>query len=231
MFSLSDTVSEQLYHILVSTRSAGKNPNNMIEKIRIPGTYTSLQAAKAAAHSYFNDAGCEQKWFTEYIIEPDVHRNPNFSTRTGLSIVAVAPDETELCVCILTTPNNQCLASENEDQRVSSPQYYVIQANVEYSHDEGSIIRDINIQGTFKTHEEARKFADGVLLSEEDGITKDSYSDYLEAALNETDCGYGENVIVCATTAYGMNYLISVIKTEELESERLSEAAMQIFWD
>lgn len=144
-------------------------------------------------------------------------------------VFAIAPDRTEFSICIATTSNDYHLTSDNDDHRVSIPLYYVVQANVEYGREEGSILRDINIQGTFKTYDEARKTAERILLSEEDGITKDSYTEYDEAAPNENDCGYGENVILHAISDYGMNYLISVIKNEELESERLAEAAMKIF--
>lgn len=212
----------------MTSRNVGKNPNNVVEKVRITGTYTSVQAAKDAAHRSLYEAGYEREWFKEYVVEQEGLQHPHVPKRTGLAVFAIASDGTEFCVSIATTPNHDCLTSPYDDRRVPIPLYHVIQADVAYSDDEGSKVRDVNVQGVFKTYDEARRFAETVLLSEEDGIGKESYIQYDEAAPNERDCGYGENVILHAISDYGVNYLISVIKTEALESERLAEAAMRI---
>ena len=68
----------------------------------------------------------------------------------------------------------------------------------------------------------------GMLLSPENGISKESFAYYCEAGPDESDCGYGENVIVHATSDYGMNYLVIVIKSQELEAVTVAEASMRI---
>lgn len=114
------------------------------------------------------------------------------------------------------------------DGKITSPLYYVVQADLEYDAEEGSRVKDINIEGVRKTYQEARDMARTVLLSEEDGIAPDSFAEYDEAAPGEKDCGYGENVVVRAVSDYGANYLVSVIRDQELEAVHLTEAAMKI---
>ncbi|KAL4749627.1 hypothetical protein BDW72DRAFT_177818 [Aspergillus terricola var. indicus] len=225
-------IPEHLYHILFTTSHIHNNPNNVVEKVRVPGTYTSLSAAKAAAHSCLYDAGYEQEWFETY----EGRANPTdketsvsrLADEGGLMVYAKAPDGTIFRVRIRNTPNDAGLTSDLPDGRVSVPLYYVLQASVEYSDDEGSLMRDIDVQYTSTSYEKAREFASTVLFSPADGITKDSFAEYNEAGPNETDCGYGENVIVHAVSDYGTNYLVSVVKTQELEAVSIAEAAMRI---
>ncbi|KKK22690.1 hypothetical protein P175DRAFT_0527956 [Aspergillus ochraceoroseus IBT 24754] len=225
-------ISDNLYHIILTTSHIQKNPNNVVEKVRVPGTYTSLMTAKAAAHSCLYEAGYERDWFEVYetkieAIAGEAQRG-NLPERRGLMVYAIAPDGTTFRVRINTTANDKNLTSDLPDGRISVPLYYVIQANVEYSGDEGSLVRDINVEGTFTSYDEAREFASGVLLSAEDGITKESFANYTEAAPSETDCGFGENVIVHAASEYGTNYMVTVIKNQELQAVKLAEAAMKI---
>ncbi|RHZ73297.1 hypothetical protein CDV55_101521 [Aspergillus turcosus] len=222
-------IPENLYHILLTTSHITKNPNNIVEKVRIPGTYTSLLAAKAAAHSCLFDAGYEREFFTEYEVNPAVFEEQNLAERLGLAVLAVAADGTTFRVRIDTTPNNKRLTTDLEDGRISIPLYYVIETTVVYDgQKETTSVRDLNVEGTFETYDEARAFAEQILLSKEDKITKDSFAEYDEAAPDEKDCGYGENVIVHAASNYGENFLISVIQTQELQNVALTEAAMRI---
>lgn len=220
------TTPENLYHILLTTSHMGKNPNNVVEKVRIPGTYTSLLAAKAAAHSCLYEAGYERDWFEHYETKPSLLEKHNGTPH--LVVYATAPDGTAFRVRIDTTPNERKLTSDLADGRIGVPLYYVVQAAVEYTGDEGGVVRDINVQGTYGTYEEARGFASAALLSPRDGVTRESFAEYTEAEPSERDCGYGDNVIVHAASDYGTNYLVSVIKTQELESVKIAEAAMKI---
>lgn len=63
-----------------------------MEKTRAPGSYTSLQAAKEAAHRCLFDAGCEREWFKTH----ETLEARNLPERTGLAAYAVAEDGTEL---------------------------------------------------------------------------------------------------------------------------------------
>lgn len=230
-----NAMSQNLYTVILTTRHINKNPNNVVERLRVPGTYISLLAAKAAAHSCLYDAGYEREWFDIYETRrsaPETEaENGGFGSslhQQGLMVYATGPDGTIFRVWLKTTPNDMGLASDLPDGRVSIPLYYVIQADVEYYSDGGASLREINIQGTFTLYEEARKAAGSVLLSSADGITKDSFARYSEAGPDETDCGYGENVVIHAVSDYGINHLVMVIKNQELEAVSTAEAAMKI---
>ncbi|KAH2451230.1 hypothetical protein KXW63_006215 [Aspergillus fumigatus] len=224
-----EQISEYLYHIVLTISHLTKNPNNLVEKVRVLGSYTTLPAAKVAAHSCLFDAGYEREFFTKYEVDSTDFEKQDLVQRPGLAVLAVAADGTTFRVRIDTTPNNMRLTTELEDGRISIPLYYVIQTTVVYNgQKEATNVRDLNIEGTFKAYDEARAFAKQVLLSTEDNVTKDSFAEYDEAAPDEKDCGYGENVIVHAASNYGENFLISVIQTQELKNVALTEAAMRI---
>ncbi|KFY90594.1 hypothetical protein V500_05095 [Pseudogymnoascus sp. VKM F-4518 (FW-2643)] len=218
---------ENLYHIVFTTSHIQRDPNSEIEKIRIPGTYRSLEAAKAAAHGCLFDAGYEREWFSQYEVDPTALERYRIHQRMGLVVLAVAPDGTTFRVCISTTPNIGHLTTDN-DARIAADLYYVVQTNVEYANGDEGQRRGINIEGIFMTYDKAQSFAHSVLLSEEDGITKESFAEYDEAGDNERDCGFGENVVIHAVGINGENYLISVIKGQAMDSVELAEAAVRI---
>ena len=226
--SAGNAAPENLYHVILSTSHIHKDPNRQIEKVRIAGTYTNLAAAKAAAHSCLFDGGYEREWFAEYDTKTDIFESSNIRERTGLAVQAVAPDGTTFRVRINTTPNRGKFTTDFEDGWIPYDLYHVVQTNVFYAEDESGEVRDTNIEGSFKTYEEARQCARTVLLSEEDGITKESFAEYDEAGPKERDCGYGENVVVHVVGNNGENILVSVIKSQTMESVRLAEAAMRI---
>jgi hypothetical protein len=222
---------ENLYHVLLTVSHIGKNPNNVIEKLRVPGTYTSLLQAKAAAYSCLYEAGYEKEFFETYETIPShMEEFENSTTAGGVIVHATASDGTTFRVRIRNTQNDMGLpASDLADGLLSISLYYVIQVAVEYNGDEGgALVREIDVQGVFTSYNEARKFASTALLSPSDGITKDSFAEYSEAGLNETDYGYGENVLMHAASDYGTNYLVNVIKTQELRAVGVAEAAMRI---
>ncbi|KAL5344969.1 hypothetical protein ACLOAV_009922 [Pseudogymnoascus australis] len=214
---------ENLYHILFITSHIQRDPNSEIEKIRIPGTYCSLEVAEAAAHACLCDAGYEREWFSQYedistaLVRYRIHQ------RMGLVVVAVAPDGTAFRACISTTPNTGHLTTDNEEGRIAADLYYVVQTNVEYANGDEEQRRGINIEGIFMSYDKAQSFAHSVLLSEEDGITRESFAEYDEAGDNERDCGFGENVVIHAVAINGENHLISVIKGQAMVE--LAEAA------
>lgn len=224
--SASNIEQENLYHVVLTASHMQTNPNGELEKIRVLGTYVSLAAAKIAAHSCLFDAGYEKEWLTKYETRQEDFESENIHPRTGLAVLAIAPDGTTFRVRILTTANLGHLTTDYDDGRIASDLYYVIQATFDYDHRDD---RSINVEGVFKTYKEARMFAGRTLLSEEDGITKESFAEYDEAKENGRDCGFGENVVVHAVSVNGENYLVSVLKSQAMESVRLAEAAMRIF--
>jgi hypothetical protein len=214
--------------MILLTSHIPRDPNSEIEKIRIPGTYHSLAAAKAAAYSCLFDAGYEKQWFSQYEVDPAVLETYSIYQGIGLVVLAVAPDGTTFRVCVDTTPNIGHLTTDSEDGRIATDLYYVVQTNVEYADGDEGQRRYINIEGAFMTYDKAQSYARRVLLSQDDGITKESFATYDEAGDNERDCGFGENVLIHAVGINGENYLISVIKGEELESVKLAEATVRI---
>lgn len=218
---------ESVYHVMLMT-SQLTGPSGPTEKIRILGTYSSVVKAKDAAHRCLFDSGYEREWFPTFETDPEVLEGLADSQGTGLAVYAVAADDTTFRVRISTSPNNLHLTTENDDGRVPISLYYVVQANVAHCNHERKPAYDIHIEGTFKTYTEARKFASTLLLSEEDGITPSSYQEYSDAGPTERDCGFGESGIVHATGDNGQNYLVSLIKGQELESVRLAEASFRM---
>jgi hypothetical protein len=216
---------DNLYHIIITQAHLKKDVNSVGENIRVCGTYTSLPAAKAAAHRTLFDGGYEQEWFTEFDVNKD--QFPASMRKSGLMVYAVVPDETTFSVNLATTPNLLGLKG-NKHGKVMLELYHVVQTTVDYGRVEGEEERETNIEGSFESYEAAWKFAKVVLLNKEDGITKASFADYYEAAAGERDCGFGENVIVHAVGQNGVNFLVSVVKAQEMEAVRLAEAAMQM---
>ncbi|KAK5190939.1 hypothetical protein LTR96_009299 [Exophiala xenobiotica] len=212
---------DNLYHIIFSASNSPKDVNEEVEKLRICGTFTDLKAAKVAAHKTLFEAGYEQEWFTEYDTQPQEFVEHNIKRRTGLCVYAVSPDKTIFRISVATTPNVQGFQAMGEDHKIHFDLYHVVQTNVEYSEDESGLARETNVEGSFKTYEEARKFASEVLLAPEDGVTKESFEQYDEAGPGDKDCGYGENVIVHAVGQNGENILVSVLKGQEMESKNI----------
>lgn len=213
---------DDLYHIRITVSHLNKDVNSTVEKTRITGTYTSLAAAKAAAHRSLYDAGYEREWFPEFDVKSD--DVPIHKRRPGLIVYAVAPDKTTFSVSIATTPNIRRYTAD-ENGKVMLDLYHVLQTAVDYSRNENGEDRETNVLGSFESYEEALKYAHQVLLSESDNITKSSFADYQEAAAQEQDCGYDEDVVVRAVGQNGLNFLVSVVKAQELEAVRLAEAA------
>ncbi|EED21865.1 hypothetical protein TSTA_091050 [Talaromyces stipitatus ATCC 10500] len=207
---------DQLYHVLFVTSHLQKDPNGKFQKLRITGTYVSLESAKKAAHQCLFDAGYELEWFKKYEIGDSENVN-------GQVVHAVAPAGSTYRVRVLTTPNtiNKPLPN-HEDGRIAADLYYVVQIKSGLEDEES---RDINIEGVFTSYSEARESALRVLLDAGDGVSKDSFAAYDEAGPGQADCGYGDNIIVHAVGNNGENFLVSVVKGQVLESVRLAEAS------
>ncbi|KAJ5881225.1 uncharacterized protein N7473_012278 [Penicillium subrubescens] len=219
-------ISEFIYHVLLTT-SQSKDPRGQIEKIRILGTYTSVDKAKDAAHRGLYDSGYELEWFSTFETNPEALEVIAPSEGTGLAVYAIAADGTKFRIRICTAPNDLQLTTGNEDGRIAIPLYYVVQTNIPYcSHERKPI--GTHIEGQFRSYAEARKFASTLLLSEEDGISPSSYQEYFEAGDDETDCDYGQNVVLHAINSNGENFYVSIVTCQEPECVRLAEASVKI---
>lgn len=226
---IRNTAPDKLYHIVLTTSNIQRDPTSEIERIRIPGTYRSLEAAKSAAHSCLFDAGYEREWFSKYEVDAIGLERYNIYRSLTPIVLAVAFDGTTFCVCICSTTNVGCLTTDNEDNRIAADLYYVVRSSVVYNDGDTGERRDINIEGAFITFAEAKLHARRALLSKENGITKESFAEYDETRDDENECGFGENVIIHAGGPNGENDTISVYKGEEMESVKLVEAAERLF--
>ena len=223
------TSSDHLYHIILTTSHLSKDPNSQIEKLRVVGTFTSLSAAKAAAHRALFEAGYDSEMFKVYDTKQSPSGNGHHHRPVpGIMVHAEAEDGTTFEIRILTTPNTFKTLTTSDDRRVLDDLYHVVQTNVPYEDDECGSEREHNIEGSFLNYEDASQLAREVLLDASDGVSKESYAEYDEAVPGEKDCGYGENVLVHAVGTNGSNILISVVLGQVLESTRLAEAAMRI---
>lgn len=222
---------DKTYHILIVSSHLTKDPTQQVEKLRIVGTYDSLSLAEAAAHRALFDAGYEGEFFKAYGVSADFFDKQGVPVpdRDGLLVYAVAQDGTLFQVRIMTTPNDAAWTHQFEDGRVCRELYYTVLTTASYRDgSEGERSRLHRIEGVFDSYEAARKTALGLLSNAPDGMTKESYAQYDEVAANETDCGYGENVLVHAVGQDGENLLVSVVKGQVLEIVRLMEASMRI---
>ena len=219
---LLNNESENLFHVVLMTSHLEKDVNSKIQGVRICGTFDSLLAAKALAHRCLFDQGYEQEWFTTFKTQHDLQ---DIDHREDKIVEATGPAGEVFTVTISTIPNAFRLISTTDTKRITMPLYHLVQTIVHYDVDESGQSRDTTVQGSYTTYERAREIAHELLLWSEDGINRSIYTQYAEADPGELDCGYGENVVVHAVGEHGSNYLVSILKSEELEAERVSEAA------
>ena len=218
------TESESLFHVVLTSSHFKTDVNSDVQAVRVCGTYTSLPAAKSFAHRCLFDAGYEQEWFTDFRTQ---HGGELLDHKNGAIVRATGPGGEVFTVNIDTNSNLFALKA-NDAGRIDSPLYHVVRTIVHYYDDESGQTRETDIQASFISYDEARKFALSSLINEEDGVGKDSYPEYEEAGPGELDCGYGENVVVHAVGQNGENFLVSVLKSQEMESTRVMEAAMRM---
>lgn len=213
----SEQVPDDLYYVVINISHINKDPNVLFERFRVCGVYTVLKAAKRDAHNVLIDAGLEREFFTEYETD-ERHYGPERELETSGRIVhAVAEDGTRFDVNIHTALNISKLKAD-DGERIRRELWHVLQTTVVYNGVDPFGKRHTDVEGSFASYEEAKKYALGVLLSEEDGITKESFAEYDEAGPGEPDCGYAEDVVVHAVTIHGENHLVRVLKTEGLEA-------------
>jgi len=214
--------SDSLFHVMLTTSHLDKDVNAKIQGVRVCGTFDSLSAAKVLAHRCLFDLGYEQEWFTTFKTQHDMEIVDHVQDKI---VVATGPAGEVFTVTISSVPNSFQLVSTTDTKRVTVPLYHVVQTTVHYDVDESGQSRDTTVQGSYTTYKQAREVAHEVLTLSDEGSDKNSYAQYTEAGPGELDCGYGENVVVHAVGEHGSNYLVSILKGDELEAERISEAA------
>jgi hypothetical protein len=216
------TPSDTLYHVLLTTSHLEKDINAQIQGLRICGTFTSLPTAKVAAHTCLFSLGYEAEWFSKFETQHDLQLIDHDEMRI---VEATGPGGEVFTVEIASVPNSAGLIASSASGHVSVPLFHVVQTVVHYGRDSSGESRDTSVKGSFTEEARAREVAHEILVWIEEGIDKNTYSQYEEAGEGEADCGYGENVVVHAVGSEGENYLVSVLKGEEVESDRVKEAA------
>ena len=217
----SPEISDTLYHVVLTSSHLEHDVNSVVQAVRICGTYSSLPTAKAFAHRCLFDAGYEQEWFTTFKTQ---HGGELVDRKEGIIVDAIGPGGEEFTVTIVKISNVFELKA-SAGHRVETPLYHVVQTVVHFREDESGQTRDTRIMGSYPRYDEARKVAHSVLLWWEKDIDTNTYAEYEEAGPGELDCGYGENVVVHAVGQNGENFLVSVLKGQGLEAERVMGAA------
>ena len=128
-----------LYHLLLTTHAipSAFNPTNTPEKLRCPGTYTSLPSAQAAAHKALFDLGLERTFFPTYEInESFFSTHPTeIADAAGLAVHAVARDGSVWQVRVAETPNAEQWEANWEDGRVGKDVDLVVRTRVQAGHE------------------------------------------------------------------------------------------------
>ncbi|KAL2821159.1 hypothetical protein BJX63DRAFT_379519 [Aspergillus granulosus] len=220
------TATDNLYHLLLSVSALGNN--QISEKISIIGTYTSLAAAKVAAHNGLHEAGYERSLFIEYETDVEFFEAENIPERSGLVVFARSPDGTTFRVRIKATPNIPQVTTLGDDEKIPVSLFYVIETVIQLDKANRRIsLKDSDVQGVFTTYQDARAHAEKALIDEDDGVTEESFLEYVVAPPGEMDCGCGENVIVHAIGDYGENYYISIIQALEKNKKATMVASLR----
>ncbi len=202
-------LESDLYHIKWTMTDFHKDPSGATQTVRICGTYTDLDAAKAAAQSFLKEKGFDKDWFTTF----DVHDAVNgvcWKHGDGVMVYAVAPDGETFTIEIETTPNTLGLRGNDEGQ-VEEELYHVLQTTIFYDKDRSGACRETNVEGSWKSYNKARIAAAKVLLDED--VAKSDFVKYDENK-GQDDWEYGEDVVVHAVGANGENILVSMLKSE-----------------
>jgi len=217
--------TENLYHVILETSNITHDPNSERDKVRICGTYTSLPAAKGAAHRCLFDAGYEQEWFTTFDTQ---HKGGTKWTHgDGVIVYAVAPEGDTFATSIATTPNIFAIKG-NAEGKIEGELYHVVHTTIFYDWDKSGGLRQTNVLGSYESYAKAKAAAHIALLNKEDGLSAQSWAEYDEIPAGATDWEYGEDVVVHAVGAGGENIWLSVMKGQEMESVRMVEAAIRM---
>jgi hypothetical protein len=228
---------QDLYHILSIRSHIEHDPQSEVQKVCVCGTFTSLAAAKAAAHRTLFDASYERDWFRVFDAKPD-HLAANgdgdeWTHGDGVIVYAVAPGGEIFIVQISTTADSVGVGDGTtvtvKDGRVQKELYYLVQTIIFYDLDASGDKRETSVQGVFDTYAAARRAAETFLIDEEEGLSKREWPQYDELKAGEVEGEYGPNVIVHAIGFNGQNVMLSVLKGQPVEKgEDIMEAAMRI---
>lgn len=201
--------SEALFHIKRTLINLKKDRTGAVQEVAIKGTYTNLAAAKAAAKETLFDEGYDREFFSIYDVK-DNHEGEVWKHGDECQVYAVAPESGIFRVEIETSENRYGFVG-GADGKVDQELYHVLQTTIHYNLDRSGARRDVTIEDTLGTAEQARQRALEVLLDED--VTKESFEKYDEN-MGQEDWPFDEDILVHAVGSGGENYLVQVIKEE-----------------
>lgn len=223
-----------LYHLLLTTHHlpTTQNPHNTPERLRCPGTYTTLPHALAAAHRALFDLGYERAFFTTYnVLHPTIPSTttPQDPPPATLALHATARDATTFQIHLSTTPNPHAWTPTYEDNRVGNPIYLAIRTRIRLAEAEANDgVREHVVLAAGESWHELCGIAQGVGRQMKEEGRKWEVVDVLEEKEGEEGGELGENVVVHAVSGEGENVVLSVVRVVEPEAVRVGEASMRI---
>jgi len=204
------TTEENLYHVKRTIIDFYRDPSGATQITDILGTYTALQAAKAAAQSCLGLEGYKTSDFDVYKVKTNA--SEDWSYGDGVLVYAKTPAGQEFRVSLDTKPNETKLKG-NAEGKVEEHLHYVLQTRIDYDTDRSGARQTTEVEGTYLLRQDAYNAAHTVLLTED--TTKDSFDEYDEKESYKEDWPYGENVFVHAVGPNGENFIVAV-KTDPI---------------
>lgn len=200
------STEEFLYHVKRTITDFADDKSGATRTTDILGTFTSLAAAKAAAHGALASEGYIKDDF-EVLEQKDETDPEEWKHGDGCLVYAKAPRGQEFDVRIDTKPNVLNLKG-NADGEVEGHLHYVLQTTIDYNNDRIGGLQNTEVEGTYPTRKAAYAAAHTALLDEE--VTKDSFAEYDEKEQFEGEWPYGDEVLVHAVGETGENFYVSV---------------------
>jgi len=204
------SLEDVLYHVLVEIIDYHKDQSGATRTIEVLKTYTSLPAAKAAAHACLTTLGYLPSDFDEYAEKSDADAE-TWAYGDGCLVYTKAPAGQVFYVRLDTTPPPQGMELKvDQDGTVEGPLYYVLQTNIDYNADRVGGKESTSVEAVFGSRHEACDMAYRVLLDPGEGITKESFAEYDEFEEEREEWPWGGEVLVHAVGENGENFLVSV---------------------
>jgi len=201
--------SESLFHIKRTLINLKKDRTGSVQEVDIKGTYTNLAAAKAAAKETLFNEGYEREFFSTYEVKGH-HEGEVWKHGDECQVYAVAAESGIFRVEIETAENTFGFVG-GPNGKVDQELYYVLQTTIHYNLDRSGASRDVQVEDTLGTADQARQRALKVLLDED--ITKESFERYDEN-IGQEDWPFDEDVVVYAVGQGGENYMVQVVRKE-----------------
>jgi hypothetical protein len=198
--------SEYLYHIKRTITDFAEDKSGATRVTDILGSFTSLAAAKNAAHGALAAEGYIKDDF-EVLEQKNETDLEDWKHGDGCLVFAKAPRGQEFDVRIDTKPNVLKLKG-NADGEVEGFLHYVLQTTIDYNNDRIGGIQHTEVEGTYPTRKAAFVAAQTTLLDDE--ITKDSFAEYDEKEQFAGEWPYGDEVLIRAVGQTGENFYVSV---------------------